>query len=85
MFELKTYPAEWKDSITKVLRKPGKANYTVPGAYRPIALLDTIGKVLSACVAEDLVKMTETYHLLPDHHFGCRPGRTTTDAIHYVV
>jgi hypothetical protein len=84
-FELKTYPAEWKDSITKVLRKPGKANYTVPGAYRPIALLDTIGKVLSACVAEDLVKMTEKYHLLPDHHFGCRPGRTTTDAIHYVV
>jgi ribonuclease HI len=84
-FELKTYPAEWRDSITKVLRKPGKADYTAPGAYRPIALLDTIGKVLSACVAEDLVKMTEKHHLLPEHHFGCRPGRTTTDAIHYVV
>jgi ribonuclease HI len=84
-FELKTYPAEWKDSITRVLRKPGRANYTAPGAYRPIALLDTIGKVLSACVAEDLVKMTEKYHLLPEHHFGCRPGRTTTDAIQYVV
>ena len=23
--------------------------------------------------------------LLPDTHFGGRPGRTTTDAIHYLV
>jgi Reverse transcriptase (RNA-dependent DNA polymerase) len=84
-FELKTYPAEWRDSITKVLWKPGKMNYTVPGTYRPIALLDMRGKVLSACVAEDLVKMTERYQLLPEHHFRCRPGRTTTDTIHYVA
>jgi hypothetical protein len=23
--------------------------------------------------------------LLPDHHYKCQLGRTTTDAIHYVV
>ncbi|KAF8503022.1 hypothetical protein JB92DRAFT_2540999, partial [Gautieria morchelliformis] len=57
---------------TRVLRKPGKADYTQllsPGAYRPIALLDTMGKVLSACIAEDLVTMTERHHLLPANHF----------------
>ena len=84
-FELDTYPDEWRNSITKVLRNPGKADYTIPGAYRPIALLDTIGKVLSACVAEDLVKMTERYRLLPNNHYSCRPGGTTTDALHYIV
>jgi hypothetical protein len=84
-FMLQIYPTQWKDSITKVLRKPGKADYTAPGAYRPIALLDMLGKILSACVAEDIIKMAERHMLLPDHHYGCRPGRTTTDAIHYAV
>jgi len=32
-FSLAIYPQEWKDSQTVVLRKPGKPNYTVPGAY----------------------------------------------------
>ena len=70
-FSLETYPAQWCNSITQVLRKPGKPNYTVPGAYRPIALLDTIGKVLSSCIAEDLVLLSEKHQLLPNNHYGC--------------
>lgn len=44
-FRLQYFPQEWKDSTIIVLRKPGKADYAEPNAYRPIALLDTIGKV----------------------------------------
>ena len=84
-FALKVYPRQWKNSVTVVLRKPGKPDYTVPGAHRPIALLNTMAKVLSACVAENLVYMAETHNLLPENHFGCRPGRTTTDSLHYVT
>ena len=69
----------------RVVSKPGKADHTTPGAYRPIALLDTIGKVLSSCVAEDLVKMAEIHQLIPKNHYGCRPGQTTIDALHYVT
>jgi hypothetical protein len=29
--------------------------------------------------------LIEKNTLLPDTHFGGRPGRTTTDAIHYLV
>ena len=68
-----------------MLRKPGKADYTAPGAYCPIALLDTIGKVPSSCIAEDLVKMAEKHQLIPKNHYGCRPGHITTDALHYVI
>jgi Reverse transcriptase (RNA-dependent DNA polymerase) len=68
-----------------VIRKPNRPSYSDPGAYRPIALLDTIGKILSACVAEDLSKYAELHNLLPPNHFGCRPGRTTTDTLHYVI
>jgi Reverse transcriptase (RNA-dependent DNA polymerase) len=30
-------------------------------------------------------EIPEKYHLLPEHHFGCRPGQTTTNVIQYVV
>ena len=68
---LEIYPSEWRDLVTKVLRKPDKPNYGVPGAYRLIALLDTIRKVLSSCIAEDLMRMAEKKNLLPKNHFRC--------------
>ena len=47
--------------------------------------MNTLGKLLSTLVAEDLVHMCENYSLLPDNHFGGRPGRCTTDAMHLLV
>jgi hypothetical protein len=73
-FTLSMYPKAWKDSSTIVLRKPNKPDYSNPSAFRPIALLDTMGKILSACVVEDLTQMAKMHHLLPPNHFGCRPG-----------
>src|SRR5438046_5358317 len=40
------FPQPFKDTITMVLRKPNKPNYTRPYTYRPIALENMIGKVL---------------------------------------
>ena len=79
------YYAPWKRFTTVVLRKPGKPRYDIPKAYRPIALLNTMGKVLTSIVAEQLTYYTERYTLLPHLHFGGRPARTTSDAIHYLV
>lgn len=76
------YYAAWKHFTTVVLRKPGKPRYDVPKAYRPIALLNTMGKLLTAIIAEQLTYYTEKHGLLPPMHFGGRPGRTTTDALH---
>jgi hypothetical protein len=44
-------PASFRASITAVLRKPGKANYAIPKVYRPIALLNTISKVIDTVIA----------------------------------
>jgi Reverse transcriptase (RNA-dependent DNA polymerase) len=68
-----------------VLRKPGKASYSIPKSYRPIVLYNTIWKLLTAIITEDMVHMTEKFHLLPANHFSGRPGRTTTDSLHLVV
>lgn len=64
-----------------VLRKPGKRDYSVPSAYRPISLLDTLGKLLEAVIARRLSLFIESYRLLPDTQFRERPGRTTEQAL----
>ena len=46
--KLGAYPKCWRDSVTVVLRKPSKPDYTVPSTYQPISLLNTMAKVLSA-------------------------------------
>ncbi|KAJ7243422.1 hypothetical protein B0H12DRAFT_982334, partial [Mycena haematopus] len=39
------FPKSWKVFLTVTIRKPGKSDYTVPGAHRPIAEEECIGKV----------------------------------------
>ena len=85
ILELGIYYEPWRTSTTVVLCKPGKPRYDVLKAYRPIALLNTMSKVLTALMANLMTFYTETHQLLPAHHFGGRPGRTTTDAIHLLV
>lgn len=81
IFELDTYPNSWRESITVVLRKPGKPSYEEPKAYRPIALLNTMGKLLSSLIADDLSHFCETREILPRHQFGGRPSRCTSDSM----
>ena len=48
-----------------VLWKEGKADYLVPGSYRPIALKNTLSKILERVIADRMVDMAEEYALLP--------------------
>ncbi|CDO74895.1 hypothetical protein BN946_scf184988.g2 [Trametes cinnabarina] len=84
-FTLHYYPDRWKLSDTVVLQKPGKTDYTIAKAWRPIALLDCMSKILSRCVAEVLVFEAEQCSLLANLQFGGRAGRTTSDSIHLVT
>jgi ribonuclease HI/exonuclease III len=85
VFDLDTFYDPWREFTTIVLKKPDKPNYEIPKAYRPIALISTMAKVLTAIVAENISQLVELHQLIPKTHFGGRPGRTTTDAIHYLV
>ena len=78
-------PAHFKETITVVLRKPGKDDYTQPKSYRPIALLNTLGKALEAIVANRLTYLADTYHLLPSRHTGGRKLASTDHAIHLLL
>lgn len=78
-------PEHFRESTTVVLRKPGKDNYTVPKAYRPIALLNTIGKVMDAIIAKRLSYLAETYSLLPRTHIGGRKLKSVEHALHIIM
>jgi hypothetical protein len=75
--DLGYHPQRWRSARIVVLRKPGKPDYALPGAYRPILLLNTLGKLLEAVMARRLSYYAEHYGLLPDTQFSGRPGRTT--------
>ena len=85
ILDLGIYYDPWREFTTVVLRKPNKPSYEITKAYRPIALISTIAKVLTSLVAENLSRISEQHQLLPRTHFGGRPGRSTVDAIHYLI
>ena len=61
-------PKHFKETVTVVLRKQGKGDYTQPKSYRPIALLNTLRKALEAVIANRLAYLADVYHLLPNRH-----------------
>lgn len=56
--------------ISKDLRKSLLVDdHAQPKAYRPIAMLNTLGKAMEAIMADQLVSLADTYHL-PSRHIG---------------
>lgn len=81
------HPIEFKKANAIALKKPGKnkADYTKPGAYRPISLLNTMGKILETVMAKRLSFLAESFRLLPDCQFGARTRRSTETALEFLT
>jgi hypothetical protein len=52
-------PQAFKRSITIALRKQGKDDYSKPKSYRPIVLMNTLGKVLDTIIAKCIQYLAE--------------------------
>ena len=50
--------------ITFILYKEGKVDYLFLGSYRPIALENTLSKILERVIADYIVDMAKEYTLL---------------------
>ena len=79
--ELRVYHQSWRESLTVVLRKGNKSDYGVAKAYRPIGLLNTLGKGFDTLISRYVSYLCEKHNLLPPSQFGGRPGRNTSDAM----
>ncbi|KJZ69551.1 hypothetical protein HIM_11064 [Hirsutella minnesotensis 3608] len=74
-------PHQWRTARIIPLKKPGKGDYTLAKAWRPISLLPTLGKILEAVVAERISYAVEAHGLLPANHFGARKRRSADQAL----
>ncbi|CAB0042922.1 unnamed protein product [Trichogramma brassicae] len=67
-----------------LMLKPSKPAFE-PSSYRPLCMLDTVGKLLERIIANRLEAFTEGPAGLTDSQFGFRKGRSTIDAIQKVL
>ena len=74
------HPRKFKEAKTIILKKPAKPDYSEVKAYRPIALLYTLGKALKIVIVKILSDYAEDHGLLPDQQIGARKGRSIETA-----
>ncbi|KAL4141335.1 hypothetical protein QTP88_003990 [Uroleucon formosanum] len=75
------FPGRWKRARLALLAKPGKPEGT-PSSYRPLCLLDDVGKIFEFLLASRMNShMSTTGVGLSEWQFGFRSGRCTDDAL----
>ena len=83
--DLGYHPEEFWIANTKVLKKPKRGDYTLAESYRPIALLNILGKALEAILACCLSKLAEAKNLLPSQQMGAQKGRSIKTALKILI
>ncbi|KFZ18004.1 hypothetical protein V501_01420, partial [Pseudogymnoascus sp. VKM F-4519 (FW-2642)] len=78
-------PRAWAEAKIVIIPKPGKPDYSVPKAYRPISLLRTISKGLKRLIAQRLSEFCERTKRLSATQFEARPRRSTEQALVILV
>ena len=79
------HPRKFKEANTIVLKKLKKDDYSEPKSYRPIALLDTLGKAFETVVATRLSDCAEENRLLPPEQMRARRRRSIETALGVLI
>ncbi|KAL1446868.1 hypothetical protein WDU94_009856 [Cyamophila willieti] len=79
LLETGHFPKIWKSARVVLLPKPGKAPLD-PTGYRPLSLLDTMGKLFESLINK---RIQGCLNLSPEQ-YGFRPKRSTVNAIERV-
>jgi hypothetical protein len=74
------HPRAWKTAMIAVVPKPGKTDYSLPKSYRPLALLECLGKLLEKVITKRILHNVGAYNLVPTNQFGARPHSSTIHA-----
>ncbi|KAI5692701.1 hypothetical protein M8J77_010331 [Diaphorina citri] len=77
------YPDIWKRAKVALLPKPNKPDFE-PSSYRPLCLLDTLGKLLESLLVTRLNTALGPAGL-SENQFGFRPGKSTVQAAQKIM
>lgn len=75
------HPRCFREAHTIAVKKPNKGDYILAKAYRPIALLNTLGKALESVIANRMTTLAEQHKMLPDSQMGGRRRRSCETAL----
>ena len=78
------FPPVWKHARVISILKPGK-DPAQPSSYRPISLLDTIGKLFEKILLARILHEGGERGLLRDEQFGFRPRLSTSLQLGHLV
>ncbi|XP_050338322.1 uncharacterized protein LOC126764713 [Bactrocera neohumeralis] len=78
------FPKIWKVQRLVLLQKPNKPAGE-PSSYRPLCMIDTMGKILERIICTRLENHLEGDGGLSDNQYGFRKKRSTLDAIKKVA
>ncbi|CAB0032702.1 unnamed protein product [Trichogramma brassicae] len=78
------FPACWKRQRLVLLPMPGKPPEET-SSYRPLCMLDTVGKTLERIICDRFEATTESPGGISNHQYRFRKGRSTINAIENVI
>lgn len=79
------FPSRWKSATTVVIPKPGRDDYMVPKAYRPIGLLPVLGKTLEKLFTRRIAWELHCDRKMSGYQYGFTPQRGTEDALYDAI
>jgi hypothetical protein len=74
------FPTQWKETKIIMLPKPGK-DHTSPLSYRPISLLNSLGKLLEKIIMKRLNFQLRNLSIIRNDQYGFKRGHSTTHAL----
>ena len=74
------WPKYFKVSTTVVIPKPNKTSYNTPKAFRPIVLLNTLGKLIEKVIADRLQYLVASNDFIHPSQLGGLKYKSTSDA-----
>ena len=87
-FELGHWPSHFKTSMTIIIPKPHKDSYDSPKSFRPIILLNILGKLIEKAIGEHLQFHMISNNFIHQSQLGSLKQRSTTDTgitlIHFI-
>ena len=78
------FPSVWKHARNISILKPGK-DPALPSSYRPISLLDTIGKLFEKILLSRILSEVSGRGLMRDEQFGFRTKHSTSLQLAHLV
>jgi ribonuclease HI len=79
------HPKCWREATGAIIPKVNKPDYGIPKAYRIVALLNCLGKILEKMMATRLSYLAETEDILHPEQIGGRKQRSAVDAVMALV